>query len=153
MRLFTNNPYTQPLLAIPLEVLIWVGCVAALFLFWLWHSRRLDLLARGISFLPLLPLVSVVSWEHHLVVLLPVLWLGLVRLSQRAWPVIESSAFAVILLGFSTLPRVHPGPAADQFAFFASQTHNPAVFFAANGLLLCTLAVFFISPWLLRARS
>jgi hypothetical protein len=59
---------------------------------------------------------------------------------------------AAILAGFSVLARWSPGPAFNQPGFKVAQTGDPLVFITANALLLSTLLLFLLTPWLLRSR-
>jgi hypothetical protein len=107
---------------------------------------------RAVAFLPILPLLSSVTWEHHLLILLPLVWTVIVELDRRRWPLNESLVTAALIAGFSALSRWHPGPPPLSPSFRAAQTADPLVLLSANALLLSTLALFLLSPWLLRAR-
>jgi alpha-1,2-mannosyltransferase len=151
-RLFSANPYAQPWFVFPWEPALLAALAIALAGFWLLRSRGLSGLDRALSALPLLPLLSSVTWEHHLVVLLPLLWLVLDRLHRLAWPRAQTATFGLILAGFSVVARWHPGPAFSAPGFRSAQTADPLVLLTANSLFLTTLALFLLSPWLLRSR-
>lgn len=151
-RLFTANPYTDPWLPLG-GVPVAMALLAVLLLaFWALALRGHDPLQRAVAFLPVLPLLSSVTWEHHLVLLLPLIWVVVVELARRGWPLGESLAMAALLAGFDALARWHPGPAPLTPSFRGAQTADPLVLLSANALVLATLALFLLSPWLLRAR-
>lgn len=151
-RLFTANPYTTPWLVLPVGM-IFAGVAVLLGAWWWWTSRsEPDLLARGLMFLPLLLLLSTVTWPHHLVLLLPVAWLVMARLASRGWPPVQSLGFLGVIACFDLLSRWQPGPGYGQAAFGPAQTGDPMVLIAANTLFLGTLLLFLCGPWLLRSR-
>jgi alpha-1,2-mannosyltransferase len=146
------NPYTHPWLSLPAAYgLPLLGSLLLVGLWWR-RARRADPRSRAASFLPLLPLVSALTWPHHLVILLPVIWLVLIALAGRDWPIWQTGVTAVILLGFSVLARWPAGPGFGQAGFKAAQTSDPLVIVTANALFLSTLALFLVAPWLLRSR-
>ena len=159
-RLFTQNPYTRPLLNLPWEQALLVAFVLGAVGYWvimvagrnpaLPHERvRESQRERGFSFLPLLPLLSAVSWEHHLVILLPLVWVLLESLCRRGWPQPQTAVFALALLCLAVIPRLPIGPPyATEFAR-AAHTSNPLLIAAANRLFIGTLILFAASPWLL----
>src|SRR5437660_1556577 len=113
------------------------------------------LVARGRdggALLPILPLLSSVTWEHHLILLLPLVWMVIFELARRGWPPAECGAMIALMAGFDVLARWHPGPAPLSSFFRAAQTADPLVLLSANSLVLATLALFLLSPWLLRTR-
>ncbi len=151
-RLFSANPYTQPWVSLPWEWAVWVVASGLLVGFWLWHGKsERNGINRGLSFLPLLPLLSAVTWPHHLVLLLPLLWLCTTHLARRGWPLRESIVLLLVALLLSAVPHWHGGPAPGSTAFRIAQTEDPFVLLSANSLFLGTLVLFLTSPWLLRA--
>ena len=151
-RLFTTNPYTTPWLVLPVGILF-AGAAILLGAWWWWSSRsEPDLLARGLTFLPLLLLLSTVTWPHHLVLLLPVAWLVIARLASRRWPPVQTLVFLGVIGCFDILSRWQPGPGFGQAGFGPAQTGDPMVLLAANSLFLGTLLIFVCGPWLLRSR-
>ena len=102
--------------------------------------------------IPLLPLLSSVTWPHHLVILLPVIWMGAIALAERDWPVVPTIGLAGLLVIFSVVARWPVGPAFGQVGFRGAQTTDPMVFVVANAFFLGTLILFLFSPWLLRSR-
>jgi len=151
-RLLTTNPYTNPWVAVPWESGLAVGAALALLGWWALSSWRLDPTAAAFSFLPLLPLLSSVTWEHHLVVLLPLIWLSVARLAGRGWPVPATALLAAGVLCVSVLSRWHPGPAFGSAGFFGAQTGDPLTVLTANALFGGTLILFLGSRWLLQSR-
>lgn len=151
-RILTRNSYTDPWIAIVWASLLVAGCAVALLLWWYWATRGASPLVRGVAFLPLLPLLSTVTWSHHLVILLPVIWFSVVAIAGRNWPIAPTLGLAGLLIGFSVLPRWTVGPAFGQTGFRSSQTADPVVFLVANSLFLTTLVLFVVAPWLLRSR-
>jgi alpha-1,2-mannosyltransferase len=166
-RLFTPNPYTRPVLTVPWEPVLVAVALLVVAGYWAMsgkgphpalpreggresESPRGEMgLMRGLSFLPLLPLFSAVSWEHHLVILLPLVWLLLVTLSRRGWPLPQTAIFSLALLCLAAIPHLPIGPPyATEFAR-AAQTSNPLLIAVANRLLIGTLILFAASPWLL----
>jgi alpha-1,2-mannosyltransferase len=151
-RWLTTNPYTNPWLVVPWESVLAVGAALALLGWWAFSSWRLDPTAAAFSFLPLLPLLSSVTWEHHLVVLLPLIWLSVARLAGRGWPVPATALLAAGVLCVSVLSRWHPGPAFGSAAFWGAQTGDPLTVLTANALFGGTLILFLGSRWLLPSR-
>lgn len=151
-RVLTRNPYTDPWVALGWVWLLVAGSAAALVAFWFWTTKGAEPLYRLAAFLPLVPLLSTVTWAHHLVILLPVIWLSVVAIAARNWPFGRTLVLAGLLAMFSVLPRWQAGPAFGQPGFRAAQTADPIVFLTANGLFFATLMLFLLAPWLLRAR-
>lgn len=151
-RVLTTNPYTHPWTAIGWAPLVLAIAALALVGFWLIATRRDDPAVRAWSFLPLLPLVSSVTWPHHLVIVLPVLWFAVIALANAHWPLAPSAATAALLAGFNVLARWSPGPVFGEAGFKAAQTTDVLVLLTANALLLSTFALFVLAPWLLRSR-
>ena len=151
-RLFTANPYTYPWLRLGAAPLATILFAALLLTFWARSLRGHDPLQRAVAFLPILPLLSSVTWEHHLILLLPLVWMVIFELARRGWPPAECGAMIALMAGFDVLARWHPGPAPLSSFFRAAQTADPLVLLSANSLVLATLALFLLSPWLLRAR-
>ena len=149
-RLFTANPYTTPLLILPwARILIVVLALGALGV-WFWMARRLgDPLMRALSFLPVIPLVSALSWEHHLVILLPLVWSIVAVLSSRGWPLGATAAASGAILALLAIPHLPIGPPyATDFAR-AAHTTNPLWLAGANRLFIGTALLLVVSPWLL----
>ena len=151
-RIFSENAYTNPWI-----VLAWASVLPAagailLGVFWFWRTRRQPPLSRAVAFIPLLPLLSSVTWPHHLVVLLPVFWIGAIALAERDWPVAPTVGAAGLLMIFSVVARWPVGPAFGQAGFRAAQTGDALVFVVANAFFLGTLILFGFAPWLLRSR-
>ena len=151
-RVTSANPYTQPWIEVPWTFLLPAAVGIVLASWWFWRTRRRPALARGAAFLPLIPLLSSVTWPHHLVILLPVIWVSAIALAERDWPVIPTVALAGVLVVFSVLSRYPAGPGFGQAGFRNAQTHDPVVFVVSNALLLGTLLLFVTAPWLLRSR-
>lgn len=151
-RLLTGNPYTNPWLALPWEAALWIAAAALLLGAWALGAQKLDPTGSALSFLPLLPLLSTVTWEHHLVVLLPAIWLTADRLAKRGWPVPETSGLGVVMACLSLLPRWHPGPGFGSAGFRAAQTGDPLVLLTVNALFAGTLLLLVGGWWLLRSR-
>jgi alpha-1,2-mannosyltransferase len=151
-RIFSVNPYTAPWLALSWAVLLPAAGSILLVAFWFWRGRRLPALARAAAFIPLLPLLSSVTWSHHLVILLPVIWIGAVALASRDWPVAPTVGLAALLAVFSVVARWPVGPAFGQSGFRAAQTTDAIVFLSANAFFIGTLLLFLLGPWLLRSR-
>ena len=151
-RVTSANPYTQPWLDVPWAFLLPAAAGILLIGVWFWRTRRQAALARCAAFLPLIPLLSSVTWPHHLVILLPVIWLSTIALAQRDWPVLPTAALAGLLFVFSVLSRYPAGPGFGLAGFREAQTHDPIVFVASNALFFGTLILFLSAPWLLRSR-
>jgi len=151
-RLFTQNPYTTPWVALGWAPLLPVAGAILLGAFWFWRMRRRAPMLRAVAFLPLLPLLSTVTWPHHLVILLPVFWMGAVALAERDWPVAPTVGAVGLLAIFSVVDRWSVGPAFGQPGFRAAQTGDGLVFLLANALFFGTLILFGFAPWLLRSR-
>ena len=151
-RLFSANPYTTPWLALSWASLLPAAGAILLGALWFVRTVHQPALVRAIAFIPLLPLLSTVTWPHHLVLLLPVFWIAAVALAKRDWPVAPTVAAAGLLLLFSVVTRWAVGPAFGQPGFSAAQTTDVMVFVVANAFFLGTLIVFLLAPWLLRSR-
>jgi alpha-1,2-mannosyltransferase len=151
-RTTSSNPYTQPWVAISWGSLLWIGVAAILTLWCWWQTRRQPAQVRAAAFIPLIPLLSSVTWTHHLVIVLPLIWFSLIALGQRDWPLLPTAALTAILLLFSVVSRWPVGPAFGQTGFRTAQTMDPVVFLVANTLLFATLILFLSAPWLLRSR-
>jgi alpha-1,2-mannosyltransferase len=151
-RIFTANPYTQPWIVLPFAYLLPAILAILLIAWWFWRMRHRQALARAAAFIPLVPLVSSVSWPHHLVILLPAIWLSAIAIAERDWPVAPTVLLAGLLLLFSVGSRWPAGPAFDQPGFRVAQTTDPMVFVTANALFFGTLILFLSAPWLLRSR-
>jgi len=151
-RTLSANPYTQPWISLPWVSLLLIAAEVILVSWWWWQTRRHSAPSRGVAFLPLVPLLSSVTWTHHLVIVLPLIWLSVIALGQRDWPPLPTAALAGILLLFSIVSRLPAGPAFGQTGFRAAQTMDPVVFLAANTFFFATLILFFSAPWLLRSR-
>ena len=151
-RVATSNAYTQPWTVLPWAHLGAAILVAALVAVWFFRTRQQPALVRAAAFLPLLPLASSVTWAHHLVLLLPVIWLAFIAIDERGWPLPSTIAMGLLLLLFSVVARWPVGPAFNQPGFRAAQTADAVVFFVANALFFGTLALFLLAPWLLRSR-
>lgn len=151
-RVLSTNPYTDPW--VPLTLMPWLAGAAGLTLVaaWYWRTRDHSSLARVAAFLPLLPLLSSVTWPHHLVVLLPVIWFAVVALAERQWPTAQTILLGGLLLVFSVISRVPVGPGFNDRGFRIAQTEDPIVFLVANSLFFATLMLFIAGPWLLRSR-
>jgi alpha-1,2-mannosyltransferase len=151
-RIFSVNPYTKPWIALSWVFLVMTTAALTLVAFWFWRTDHTPVLVRPIAFIPLLPLLSSVTWPHHLVILLPVIWIGTIALAQRDWPVVPTIGLAGVLVIFSVVARWPVGPAFGQPGFRTAQTADPFVFLVANALFLGTLILFVLTPWLLRSR-
>ena len=150
-RLFSVNRYTTPLADLSWAHVLVVGLAGLALAFWIWARRRqADPLVRAFAFLPLLPLISAVSWEHHLVILLPLLWLVVTVLADRRWPLPETAVAGVAIVTLLAIPHLPVGPPyATDFAR-AAHTTNPLLLAAANRLFVGTALLLVVSPWLLR---
>jgi alpha-1,2-mannosyltransferase len=158
-RIGSRNAYTDPWTILPDVATIVAAIALGLVVLWFFRTRvqptddrRWPGLLRAAAFLPLLPLLSSVTWPHHLVILLPVIWFVFVALAQRGWPAPETVAFCALLGIFSLVSRVPAGPTFGQPGFRAAQTSDPFVFLISNALFFGTLALFLLAPWLLRSR-
>ena len=149
-RVATVNSYTDPWVVVPVASLLTIALVAALAAAWV--MRTTDGLTRAAAFLPLLPLASSVTWPHHLVILLPVIWLGFMAIAQRGWPLRPALVLGALLVVFDVVSRWPVGPAYGAPGFRAAQTLDPVLFLVANAMLFGTLALFLVAPWLLRSR-
>jgi alpha-1,2-mannosyltransferase len=151
-RTLSANTYTQPWINLPWVSLLVIAAAVILLSWWWWQTRRETALSRGAAFIPLVPLLSSVTWAHHLVIVLPLIWFSVIALGQREWPPLPTAALAGILLLFSVVSRWPVGPAFGQTGFRAAQTMDPVVFLAANTLVFATLILFLSATWLLRSR-
>ena len=152
LRLTTLNPYTNPwvVLGSPAVVIALISLLALAW--WAWQTRCADPQLRLLAFLPLVSLLSAVTWPHHLVLLLPLLWGIFTVLGRAGWPLRQTATTAVVLLVFSVLPRWPAGPAFGAPGFRSAQTTDPLVLLVANALFLGTILLLMLSPWLLRSR-
>jgi len=151
-RVATSNPYAPPWTVVSWAYLVAPILILAFIGLWVVRTRRQPAMLRAAAFLPLVPLASSVTWPHHLVLLLPVIWFGLIAIAGRGWPLPSTIAIGLLLLLFSVVARWPVGPAFNQPGFRAAQTADPAVFLVANALCLGTLTLFLLAPWLLRSR-
>jgi len=151
-RIGSANPYTQPWIDLRWAPLLAAAAGIALVAFWFWRRSRRPALVRAATFLPLLPLLSSVTWGHHLVILLPVIWLSVIALAEAGWPVAPAVTLGGLLLMFSVVSRWPAGPAFNQTGFRLAQTTDPMVFMVANTLFFATFILFLVAPWLLRFR-
>jgi alpha-1,2-mannosyltransferase len=161
-RLFKANPYTTPIVQLPWEPILVAVVVAALLGYWLLWAPSLALGRgrefSGITFLPLLPLASAVSWEHHLVILLPLIWVLVAQALTLPYPTgggkwIRIAVLAVGVLCLLAIPHLPFGPPyATDFAR-AAHTANPLLILGANRLLVGTLLLFGAAPWVLRVAA
>lgn len=151
-RVLAKNPYTDPWLSLPGEGVLVAGIGALLCGLWVWQRRRLTPLAAAVAFLPLLPLLSAVTWPHHLVVLLPVIWLSVIAVARRGWPLAPTLTLAGLTVVMSLVSRWPAVPAFGAPGFRAAQTMDPLVFIVVNSLALGTIVLFLGAPWLLRSR-
>ena len=151
-RVGTVNPYTQPWTVVPWVSLLPAVLIIAFIVLWFLRTRHQPALLRAAAFLPLLPLASLVTWPHHLVILLPIIWFSVIAIDERRWPMVSTIALGALLLLFSVVSRWPVGPAFNQPGFRAAQTSDPAVFLVANAMFFGTLALFLLAPWLLRSR-
>jgi hypothetical protein len=151
-RTLSPNAYTQPWINLPWVSLLPIAVGAVLISWWWWQTRGHPAETRGVAFIPLVPLLSSVTWTHHLVIVLPLIWFSLIALGRREWPPLPTAALCGVLLLFSIVSRLPVGPAFGQTGFRAAQTMDPVVFLAANTLVFATLILFLSAPWLLRSR-
>lgn len=152
LRVSSPNPYTNPWIVLASPAII-VAIIAGLLLaWWIWRTGDGSATGRALAFLPLLPLLSALTWPHHLVIVLPVIWAGFIALSIRQWPAAPTATLIAIVLGFDVLPRLPVVPAFGEAGFRAAQTGNLAVVLIANAMLFSTIALFLAAPWLLRSR-
>ncbi|HET9847568.1 MAG TPA: glycosyltransferase family 87 protein [Candidatus Dormibacteraeota bacterium] len=151
-RVASANPYTDPWLTLSWMSLLATAAAIVLVAVWYWRSRDQQGLARAAAFVPLLPLLSSVTWPHHLVILLPVIWFAAIAIAERGWPVAQTVMLATLLILFSVVSRLPLGPAFNQPGFRQAQTQDPIVFLVANSLFFATLLLFIAGPWLLRSR-
>jgi alpha-1,2-mannosyltransferase len=176
-RLFKANPYTTPIVQLPWEPILVGLVVAGLLGYWLLTtpSRTLPTRGReirgvslptrgreirGVTFLPLVPLSSAVSWEHHLVILLPLVWVLIAKVSlppPRPSPAGGGTAWKWLILALAVLclmaiPHLPFGPPYGTDFARAAHTVNPLVILGANRLLLGTLILFIAAPLLLGQR-
>jgi alpha-1,2-mannosyltransferase len=151
-RFFSTNPYTDPWVTLPWVNLVAIATATAMVAWWFWATRDRPAVTRAGAFLPLLPLLSSVTWPHHLVIVLPVIWLGLIAIANHEWPIAPTGYLVGVLVLFDVVSRWSAGPAFNQPGFRIAQTMDPIVVLVANGLLLASLALFFAAPWLLRFR-
>lgn len=151
-RVLSRNPYAEPWVATSVAGLVALLAAIVLFAWWLRRARRDTPLTGVMSFLPLLPLVSTVSWPHHLVILLPVVWLAIISLARRGWPLAETLCLGAATMLLTLVSRWPFGPAFGEPGYRTAQTMDPLVFLFANSLLVGTLLLFITGPWLLRSR-
>lgn len=151
-RTLSTNPYTQPWIALSWVSVLVIAAAVILIGWWWWQTRPQAALARGAAFIPLIPLLSSVTWTHHLVIVLPVVWFAVIALAERDWPPVPTAALSGVLLLFSIFSRWPVGPAFGQTGFRAAQTMEPVVFLAANTIFFTTVILFLSAPWLLRSR-
>jgi alpha-1,2-mannosyltransferase len=152
LRLFSSNPYTTPWVAISWAFLLPGAGAILLIAFWFWRTGHQPALVRSLAFIPLLPLLSSVTWPHHLVILLPVVWVAAIALAERDWPLAPTLGMAGLLVTFSVVARWPVGPAFGQIGFRPAQTGDAMVMVVANAFFLGTLILFLVAPWLLRSR-
>ena len=151
-RVFTANPYTQPWTATSWAWLMIALLSVGLIGWWFVQTRHDSPLVRSAAFIPLLPLLSAVTWSHHLVILLPVIWFSLIAIAGRDWPLAPTLLLAGVLVVFSVVARWPAGPRFNAAGFRLAQTADPVVFIVANALFFATLILFLAAPWLLRSR-
>jgi alpha-1,2-mannosyltransferase len=158
-RVLTVNAYTRPWLALPsaLPIIVLIGM--AMIAYWFWRTLQQPALVRAAAFIPLLTLLSAVTWPHHLVILLPVIWFGAIAIAGRgaggrklSWPVGATLALAGVLLIFDIASRLPVGPNFGDPGFGMAQTGDALVFMSANALFFGQVILFFLTPWLLRSR-
>ena len=85
-RTVSSNPYTQPWLALSWVSVLVIAAAAVLVGWWWWQTRRQTAQIGGAAFIPLVPLLSSVTWTHHLVIVLPLIWFSFIALAERDWP-------------------------------------------------------------------
>lgn len=151
-RVGSVNAYTDPGAIVPNVAVVATAITAGLGVLWFARTSGQPGLLRAAAFLPLLPLASSVTWPHHLVILLPVIWFAFIALAHRGWPVPPTVVLCALLLAFSVVSRLPVGPAFGQPGFRAAQTADPGVFVISNALFFGTLGLFLLAPWLLRSR-
>ena len=151
-RIFVPNAYTDVWFALPYESVLAAILAVLLCWFWVWRGRRGAPLNRALAFLPLLPLLSAGTWPHHLVILLPLIWVAVFSVARRGWPLAPTMVVALITLALSLLPRWQVGPGFGEAGFRSAQTTDALVFLVANSLSFGMLLLFFTAPWLLRSR-
>jgi alpha-1,2-mannosyltransferase len=151
-RTVSSNPYTQPWIALSWVWMLFVVAAAILIGWWWWQTRRQTPTVRAVAFIPLIPLLSSVTWTHHLVIVLPLIWCSVIALAERDRPPLPAAALSGVLLLFSVFSRWPAGPAFGQAGFRTAQTMDPVVLLAANTLFFATLILFLSAPWLLRSR-
>jgi alpha-1,2-mannosyltransferase len=151
-RTVSSNPYTQPWIALSWVWMLFVVAAAILIGWWWWQTRRQTPTVRAVAFIPLIPLLSSVTWTHHLVIVLPLIWFSVIALAERDRPPLPAAALSGVLLLFSVFSRWPAGPAFGQAGFRTAQTMDPVVLLAANTLFFATLILFLSAPWLLRSR-
>ena len=151
-RVLSANAYTDPWIVVPWVTMLLITAAAGLIAWWWWQTRDQPAPARAAAFIPLIPLLSSVTWTHHLVIVLPLIWLSAIALGQRDWPPLPTAVISAVLLLYSVVSRWPVGPAFGHAGFRAAQTMEPVVFIAANSLFFATLILFLCAPWLLRSR-
>jgi alpha-1,2-mannosyltransferase len=151
-RVLSANAYTDPWIVVSWVSMLLISSAALLIAWWWWQTRDQPAPARAAAFIPLIPLLSSVTWTHHLVIVLPLIWLSAIALGQRDWPALPTAVISAVLLLYSVVSRWPVGPAFGHAGFRAAQTMDPVVFLAANSLFFATLILFLCAPWLLRSR-
>lgn len=118
-----------------------------------WASCRSALagpLPRAVTFLPLLPIVSPVSWEHHLVILLPLVWLCLAAAAARCWPIRDLLLLGTIGLFLSLIPAWELGSLISAAQLRALPSFDVTALLLANSPFIGSFILFMAGPWLLR---
>lgn len=118
-----------------------------------WASHRsapMEPLARAATFLPLLPMVSPVTWAHHLVILLPLVWLSLAAAAARSWPIRELLMLGAIGLFLSLIPAWDLGALVSAAQARAIHSFDLGALVLANSSFIGTIILFMAGPWLLR---
>lgn len=151
-RVITVNPYTQPWTATSWAWLVIALLTVGLIAWWFAQTRSDSPMVRAAAFIPLMPLLSTVTWSHHLVILLPVIWFSLMAIAGRDWPLGPTLLLAGVLVVLSVVARWPVGPGFNASGFKLAQTIDPVVFLVANSLFFGTLILFLAAPWLLRSR-